>query len=82
MPSVSQCEAAPPPRLESTTKTFYLTRLGRHKQITLPDGSRVDLTSDSRISAAFPREGRSIEQELWNRPRAAMGFPSLIRNHV
>jgi len=82
IPSVSQSEAVPPPRLESTTTTVNLTRLGKHKQITLPDGSRVNLNSDCRILITFPPEGRPIDQESWNRRRAAKAFPRLTWTHL
>lgn len=46
------------PRIKSTT---YATATGTLRGISLPDGSRITLSSDSRVQVAYLREERHIE---------------------
>lgn len=59
-PSISQSEAARPPPGTPTTLA-YSTVLGEHRRIPLPDGSTVELNSDSRISITFTPDLRSVD---------------------
>jgi transmembrane sensor len=49
------------PRESNASTLVYSTALGEHRQVTLPDGSKVDLNSASSIAVTFSSLARSIE---------------------
>jgi ferric-dicitrate binding protein FerR (iron transport regulator) len=62
LPQHTNSEAALPPESDSTTLVLS-TALGEHKQFTLPDGSRVELNSASRLQVNFSPLARRTELE-------------------
>jgi transmembrane sensor len=53
-------ETAQSQKSDAVTTAVYSTKVGEHRQFILPDGSTVDLNSQSRISITFSPEARSV----------------------